>query len=593
MRWWARAGETFRGLSILTKLLLSFFIIVSPLYAFNFYVNNVGAAKNRNEISASLLGTVHSYNKLLETEFVRIKQALDQSAVEVALQYVKSQQTGMTDVEKAGLILDIQRLLVNLQTTSRHIENTLAFLPALDDTLFSYGSSSGSIDRGAFESLQTIPTGGFFHSWNGSVYISAPYIFQPGSGTAGQDGLFVLAARMYDVSVKNLLQGMNGYAGGGATFYEPNQKWQMSTSASPAIETRLQRLFEERETLAAGGQVRSVEMAGQKYLVAYERSDVLNTVLAVYAREDVVFGSLRTYSIFFWIMSALSSLVIILFSLWLYKIIHQPLKTLVNGFRKVERGSLQFALQHPHKDEFGYMYEKFNDMVSRLHVLIQDGYVQQLRNQRSELKRLQSQINPHFLYNSFFVLSRLIHSGDAGKASTFAEYLGRYFQFITRDASDDIRLEHEIQHARAYTDIQTVCFDKRIAVAFEPLPEAYRDVAVPRLIVQPLLENAYKYAFEHMLRDGRLIVRFEEIREEGRPPCLMIVIEDNGSQLDDRQLGQLQLSLESFSTDVGESTGLYNIHKRIQLKFGAESGIRLSRSALGGLLAAIVLFPGE
>ncbi|CAK4863929.1 unnamed protein product [Aphanomyces euteiches] len=235
------------------------------------------------------------------------------------------------------------------------------------------------------------------------------------------------------------------------------------------------------------------------------------------------------------------------------------------------------------------MYEKFNDMVSRLDFLIHQVYEQQLRNQRSELKRLQSQINPHFLYNSFFVLSRLIHSTDPDKASRFSEYLGQYFQFITRDAPDEIRLEQEVQHARTYVDIQTVCYDKRIAVAFEELPLAYQDIMVPRLILQPLIENSYKYAFEEMLQNGKLIIRFSEEAFGDSAPYPVIIIEDNGDHMTDQQLKNLQASLVSFNTEIDESTGMYNIHKRIQLNFGSLSGIQLARSTLGGLKVTLLL----
>ena len=117
------------------------------------------------------------------------------------------------------------------------------------------------------------------------------------------------------------------------------------------------------------------------------------------------------------------------------------------------------------------MYGRFNQMVVNLRSLIDQAYKQKIMTQRAELKQLQSQINPHFLYNSFFILNTMAHTGDLEGIETFTTQLGGYFQFVTRNASDEVALHQEIHHARLYTEIQSCDFPSRIKVDFEPLPE--------------------------------------------------------------------------------------------------------------------------
>lgn len=132
-----------------------------------------------------------------------------------------------------------------------------------------------------------------------------------------------------------------------------------------------------------------------------------------------------------------------------------------------------------------------NDMEDRLSRLIEEVYVQKNLTQKAQLKQLQAQINPHFLYNSFFTLSRRIKRQDYDNAEEFARHLGNYFKYLTRDGSDFIALRQEVEHAKSYATIQQARFSSRVRVCFEQLPDSCSGLMVPRLILQPLLENSF------------------------------------------------------------------------------------------------------
>ena len=134
------------------------------------------------------------------------------------------------------------------------------------------------------------------------------------------------------------------------------------------------------------------------------------------------------------------------------------MKKLVSAFKRVETGELKFSIQHNASDEFQYLYTRFNAMLEYINNLIDQVYTQKIMSQKAELKQLQSQINPHFLFNSFFILQRMIQSEDKENAINFCGFLGQYFQYVTRNSIDEMPFYKEVQHARNYLEIQAIRF---------------------------------------------------------------------------------------------------------------------------------------
>jgi two-component system sensor histidine kinase YesM len=303
--------------------------------------------------------------------------------------------------------------------------------------------------------------------------------------------------------------------------------------------------------------------------------------LILYVADQSIFGSLEKFRVLSLVLLVLSIAFIIIFSLRIYRILHLPMRRLLSSFRMVEKGNLDVSIKHPGSDEFNYLYEQFNSMIYRLKVLIRENYEQKYRMQRAELKQLQSQTNPHFLYNFFFIMNQMVHLEDYDNLKSFTKHLGHYFQFITRDARDAVPLIEEVMFARAYVEIQTVRYENRIEVNFAELPEELHQLLVPRLIIQPVIENTYKHGFEQTASRGRLNISFQI--SDG---LLHICVEDNGKGLSTEQLKLMGVQFAS-TVDNLENTGIINIHHRLRLSFGSKGGIGLDMNDFGGLTVTI------
>ena len=216
--------------------------------------------------------------------------------------------------------------------------------------------------------------------------------------------------------------------------------------------------------------------------------------------------------------------------------------------------------------------------------MIQEVYVQKNLAAQAELKQLQAQISPHFLYNSFFLFSGRVRRGDYEGAEALADYLGTYFRYLARNSSDIVSLSDEMLHAESYARIQESRFSARMKLIWEKLPEEAEKIPVPRLIVQPILENAFKHGLEDREEDGilRVSCRMNQNRVE-------ICVEDNGGASEETAEAMRSMLADDYQ---GEVTGLINVHRRLKGYFKQKGGLFISRGELGGILVKMVL-PAE
>jgi two-component system sensor histidine kinase YesM len=191
------------------------------------------------------------------------------------------------------------------------------------------------------------------------------------------------------------------------------------------------------------------------------------------------------------------------------------------------------------------------------------------------------QINPHFFYNSFFAVRGMLELGDTDAAGKMLENIGRYFQFITRSGRDTVMLMEELSHAKAYLEIQKIRFENISVLLSEP-PETVTGLMVPRLILQPLIENAYIYGLEDKQGEGSVEIRFNEEVE-----ALKIMIRDDGGRMTDEKISVLRERLNA--PDEGETTGIINIHSRLRLFYGPAASIEVSRNEVSGLTLVMTI----
>lgn len=205
-------------------------------------------------------------------------------------------------------------------------------------------------------------------------------------------------------------------------------------------------------------------------------------------------------------------------------IVNKPLQEVVQALEAVQKGNLGIRINHRYQDEFQYVYSAFNEMAERIQELIDNVREQGRLLQNAELMQLQSQINPHFLYNSFYLIRIMAKNESYDQITAFVTSLAKYYRFLNKETEQNIPLAREAEHMQNYINIQQMRFGDKITVQMGAYPESCGDFRVPKLILQPVVENAYNYGMADILKDGMIAVGYG-IREG----FLYIAVEDNGS----------------------------------------------------------------
>lgn len=231
-------------------------------------------------------------------------------------------------------------------------------------------------------------------------------------------------------------------------------------------------------------------------------------------------------------------------------------------------------------EEVQILSDGIENMVGHLKRQIEKNTQQEKQRRRTELALLQAQINPHFLYNTLDTIIWLIESGEINEAVKMVGSLSNYFRFSLSRGKNMITLAEEEQHIRSYLEIQQMRY--RDLMEYEiHIPDHLKGFILPKLTLQPLVENALYHGLKNRRRKGFIHVTGRE--ENG---CLILEVEDDGPGMTEQRLQEVRASL---TEDKREGFGLRTVHQRIQILFGAEYGLKLESTPDVGTKVIVTL----
>ncbi|MDR6553528.1 sensor histidine kinase [Paenibacillus qinlingensis] len=292
---------------------------------------------------------------------------------------------------------------------------------------------------------------------------------------------------------------------------------------------------------------------------------------SAYLKQSTLFLSL--------VLMLLALLMSFLFSQWITK----PLKKLMRSFRSFrsfQHGDFSTRIQLHREDELGMIGETFNTMVAELKDLIETKYELTILRNESELKALQNQINPHFLYNTLSSIKAVSDKKDSVNASIMVQHLADMFRYNLSKGDFIVPFYKELEYIQSYLFLQERRFSDRFTVHYD-IDERLLEVPILRLTLQPFIENAIYHGLELKRDQGEIRISGQIFEEQ----CF-IYIYDNGLGMEEAQLDAINWNLEKNSLQPAETPGgserigMTNVHTRIQYFFGPAYGIKLS-SKLG------------
>lgn len=565
--------------SIFIKLLIGLLLVIIPLYLLGLFINISGAKDIEQKILKSTKQQVYNYLDSLEKEVERIIKVQREYLNDSNILKLSITAEIMSDYERIQCMLRIMSQMNIIKTLSPYVENVNVHIPLIDRTI----SMNRGLDYLDIEELNALKSHTSLYGspiiwWNNSMYLNVPFADPRLSYSNGP--VFDLSVELSQTMIEKDLGKLISYPGSGAIIINNQNGHIIGDDNNHILPNIINHYNSEKVKKNKEGQG-TVKFDDQDFLLVYKYSEYLDFTLLAFIPQKQILGSLESYNRLSWVLSGLAVIIVFFFAVWTYKMVMEPLESMVEAFGEVEKGNLNVSIYRKNKDEFGYLYEQFNEMVRNLESLFNQTYEQQIRLKNAELKQLQYQINPHFLYNSIFLIYRMAKLEDYKSIIKLSKHLGSYYQFITRNDSDIIPLQYEIEHAKNYIEVQGIRFGDRIKVVWQQDKKDYSHVLVPRLILQPLIENAYQHGLGNKLKNGE--IRIKIAASEDR---VTISVEDNGEGTGHEELVKLQEKLTDINREI-ETTAIVNIHRRLRIKYGHSSGVTVSKSEMGGFKAVI------
>lgn len=256
------------------------------------------------------------------------------------------------------------------------------------------------------------------------------------------------------------------------------------------------------------------------------------------------------------------------------RIVLAPIRKMIIGMKQVERGRFNTRLDPFYVEEFDYLAQYFNRMTSELEQSIQQIKTEHLARRDAEIKMLQNQIMPHFLYNTLDLIHWKAMDYNADDISVMINSLSKMFRIGLSGGQSFIRLREELEHVKHYIDIQRMRLPDRTIVYEYNVPASCKDYRVPKVILQPIIENSMLHGYPGQANN---VVQIDvTVAQVGH--ALHIEITDDGVGLP-----------ADWTLETSKGIGIKNIQERVWMYCGQSYGITLSQREQGGTAAIMTL----
>lgn len=247
--------------------------------------------------------------------------------------------------------------------------------------------------------------------------------------------------------------------------------------------------------------------------------------------------------------------------------ITRPFKELSQVTDEIAKGNLSVRANVNTGVEATALSNSMNTMIDKINELLEQVTTEQIRLRKAEFELLQAQINPHFLYNTLDAIIWLAEAGEQKRVVGMVRNLSDFFRTSLNQGKDINSIKEEMLHVKSYLEIQHVRYQDILSYDIE-VPEALYIYSIPKITIQPLVENALYHGIKNKRGMGHI-----RIRGEAGEKDFTITVTDDGIGIDETRLRQVQSGIQNKVLTGKDFYGLYNVCERIRLNFGEEYGI--------------------
>lgn len=332
--------------------------------------------------------------------------------------------------------------------------------------------------------------------------------------------------------------------------------------------------------------VGNIEWQEKEYIYSFENSNYTNWNTTVLISNEYIMAAQKKILKYILAIGLLSVLLIAILSYFLSHHITKPLRKMMDTMNLVKDGKLNERMELVGNVEVDILSDVYNNMLDSINRLITEVYESKLTENDAKILALQAQINPHFLYNTLNIMKSISRIKGVEEVAEISESLASLFKYSMKHFKHPVPLSNEIDHVQNYMNIQYHRFSNRFIINYD-IPSDLQETLIPKLTIQPIVENAFKHGLSDKKEGGVIEVI---ARKEGE--MLVIQIIDNGKGVDPDSLRNIltRLSETNFMDkyEGGErGIGLINIQQRIQLLYGDRHCLKISSVENEGFMVTV------
>ncbi|NIK76609.1 two-component system sensor histidine kinase YesM [Paenibacillus castaneae] len=550
-------------------LVIALLGVIVQQYIFDFYDREIYEQSSK----ALSLSSLSIENELMKMEKLSFMIATDSTIQH----YLRSIKSGLSDYDNYVVQLTVRERMVNIGALDKYVLSTQLY--DVNNNEYAVGANSVTVNQGRlneYKLLTSVNKGG--NSWIAPDTTDNSLIAAREVRSFEKLNLDYIGTLAIRIDMKKLFsdfaKGMNS---NDAKLIIMKNKQSVYPEAS---EFPIDRLAE----LKGDEGYKIIRSEGKQYFVTFMASPKMEWTYYTLIPFDEIFQRIEKVKKTILIIFIVLFVSILLITVSFANGITEPIERLNSKMKRVQLGHFEY-IEEPNEralamDEVGQMHRNFRIMVERINELIHENYVKQLTIRDTEFKALQAQINPHFLYNTLESINWTAKLSNQTRISQMVEALGSLLRTSINLKEPLIPLGKELDIISHYVTIQKFRFDERLDFQLD-VPDKVLFCSIPKLSLQPLVENAINYGLEQMI-DTCTIKIHSYIKDD----LLFVSVEDNGPGMEQQMVVQL---LNGEVKTKGSGLGLKNIEDRIKLLYGEAYGLMVESEPNKGTKVTLML----
>lgn len=561
------------GKSIFFKINLILFALMVPMLVLYAYSNQVSVRVIEEQLQKNNINQL----EILRNQIEAMTESLSMNSL------MLTRDPTVLEVEKANLIGELYRMAqievtvlekLKLQSTANHWSNDITvYIPSVSKTIstdVSWPAYNETYLKENVQSRWAYRTGRNRESSYFAYYASYPY----NEGELAIQNNVIVEVKLYAANLIALLDQFKKSSKGDPHLMKDSQIVIGNATGDGVLTTEVLRQLKDRMPEDTGS--RRMKLQGQEYVVNYVYVRPIDSYIVDYIPvNQILHPIIASRNLFYGgiLLLLISGLTA---SYLLYKHVQVPLHSLLGGLRRFKEGHYSVRIVRKFNNEFDILVHRFNDMAESIQDLIENVFEEKNRSRLATLKQLQAQINPHFLYNCLFFIASSAHLGRVDSILRMSHNLGHYYRYTTRLEDQTPTMEQELQLIENFLEIHQLRL-QRIHYAIEVQDELLA-LRVPRLFLQPIVENAVVHGLEPKVGGGTIwITGFRD------GSLLTLTVEDDGVGITDDKLEQIRKHLSEETIDEEQGYGMWNVHQRLKYWYGESARLIVETVDSGGV----------